>query len=109
MNGKTKNAIAFCVCAITAVASIVAALGSMGDSFDDWISSATDDELEAAYEERRQQWLKNGQNGTGIKTPEMMKIDSEMSRRSAIKWQNDPKRSRDKNYRWTDANRWEKD
>ena len=57
----------------------------------------------------RQQWLKNGQNGTGIKTPEMVKIDSEMSRRSAIKWQNDPKRSRDKNYRWTDANRWEKD
>lgn len=24
------------------------------------------------------------------------------------KWENDPRRNRDPNYRWTDANRWDK-
>ena len=61
------------------------------------------------YESRRLEWLTNGQNGTGIKTLEMQMIDREMSRRSAEKWANDPRRNTDPNFRWTDANRWDKD
>lgn len=79
------------------------------DDLASWIQSATDQELADAYERRRLEWLENGQNGTGVKTPEMQMIDREMSRRSAEKWKNDPRRNTDPNFRWTDANRWDKD
>ena len=79
-------------------------------AFETWLESASDDELSEGYEKRRQQWIKYGFNGgTGEKTPEMKRIDREMSRRSAEKWENDPRRNRDPNFRWTDANRWDKD
>ncbi len=78
-------------------------------AFDIWLETASDEELEAGYEQRRQQWIKDGYGGTGEKTFEMKQIDKEMSRRSAEKWENDPRRNRDPNYRWTDANRWDKD
>lgn len=39
----------------------------------------------------------------------MKRIDREMSRRSAKKWENDPRRNKKPNFRWTDANRWDKD
>ena len=32
-----------------------------------------------------------------------------MSRRTEEKWEKDPKRNTDPNFRWTDANRWNKD
>lgn len=73
-------------------------------SFENWIENVSDEELADGYEERRQQWLKDG---GGEKTFEMKKIDSEMSRRSAEKWEKDPKR--DPNFRWTDVNQWDKD
>lgn len=79
------------------------------NSFWAWLQSATDQELADGYESRRLEWLKNGQNGTGIKTPEMQMIDREMSRRSAEKWEKDPRRNTDPNFRWTDVNRWDKD
>ena len=79
-------------------------------AFETWLESASDDELSEGYEKRRQQWINDGFNGvTGEKTPEMKRIDREMSRRSAEKWENDPRRNRDPNFRWTDANRWDKD
>lgn len=79
-------------------------------AFETWLESASDDELSEEYEKRRQKWIKDGFNGgTGEKTPEMKRIDREMSRRSAEKWENDPRRNRDPNFRWTDANRWDKD
>ena len=79
-------------------------------AFETWLESASDDELSEGYEKRRQQWIKDGFNGgTGEKTPEMKRIDREMSRRSAEKWENDPRRNRDPNFRWTDANRRDKD
>jgi len=78
-------------------------------SFEKWLESASDKELEDGYEERRVEWMRTGQGGTGEKTPEMKMIDREMSRRSAIKWKNDPRRSKDPHFRWTDANRWDKD
>jgi hypothetical protein len=81
--------------------------GLFGNGFDEFLENATDQELDDAYEERRLEWMKNGQDGTGVKTYEMRAIDREMSRRSAEKWKNDPRRNTDPNYRWTDANRWE--
>jgi len=79
------------------------------NSLENWIENASDEELADGYEERRQQWMKDGFWGNGEKTPEMKKIDSEMSRRTAEKWEKDPKRNTDPNFRWTDANRWDKD
>ena len=79
------------------------------NSFDNWIASASFEELKDAYEKRRIEWLNNGQNGTGEKTPEMEKLDRAISKKAAELWEKDPRRSKDPNYRWTDANRWEKD
>ena len=78
-------------------------------AFDSWLESASDEELADGYEERRQEWAQNGYGGDGEKTPEMNKIDDEMNRRTAKQWENDPSRNTDPNYRWTDANRWDKD
>lgn len=79
------------------------------DSFGEWMASASDKELADAYESRRLEWLRTGQNGTGEKTPEMKRLNNEISRRSAEKWAKDPHRNTDPNFRWTDANRWDKD
>ena len=96
--------------AVLAVGTLVAVLSSKNkDEFGDWIENASDDELSDGYEERRQEWARTGFGGNGEKTPEMKRIDREMSRRSAEKWENDPRRNTDPNYRWTDANRWDKD
>ena len=78
-------------------------------SFDKWVEGASDKELSDGYESRRQTWMKTGFGGDGEPTQEMKRINKEMSRRSAEKWENDPRRNRDPNYRWTDANRWDKD
>lgn len=78
-------------------------------SFDKWVEGASDTELSDGYESRRQNWMKTGFGGDGEPTQEMKRINEEMSRRSAEKWKNDPRRNRDPNYRWTDANRWDKD
>ena len=75
-------------------------------SFEKWLEGASDAELSDGYEERRLEWMRHG---GGDKTPEMEMIDNEMLRRSEIRWKNDPQRSKDPNYRWTDANRWDKD
>lgn len=98
----------------TAVFAVIGTIGIIlsennNDEFQDWLQSASDDELSDAYEQRRQQWAKDGYGGDGEKTPEMKQIDREMSRRAAEKWENDPRRNRDPNFRWTDANRWDRD
>ncbi|MFQ9989956.1 hypothetical protein [Neglectibacter timonensis] len=97
--------------------AVLAAIGTISiilsknnnDEFQDWLQSASDDELSDGYEQRRQQWAKDGYGGDGEKTPEMKQIDREMSRRAAEKWENDPRRNRGPNFRWTDASRWDKD
>lgn len=48
-------------------------------AFEIWLETASDEQLEMGYEERRLNWLKNG---SGYKTPEMQKIGNEMVRRS---------------------------
>ena len=73
---------------------------------DAWMETATKAELYDAYEEERLEWAKNG---GGEKTQKMKRLDKEISKRAAEEWQNDPRRSKDPNYRWTDANRWDKD
>ena len=95
---------------LTTLGTLVAILSNGNkNGFEDWVKSASDDELSDGYEQRRQQWMKDGFGGNGEKTPEMKQIDREMSRRTAEKWENDPRRNRDPNFRWTDANRWDKD
>lgn len=78
--------------------------------FDKWVESASHKELSDAYEEERQQWIKDGFcDGTGRKTPKMNKLNDEINKRVAQEWENNPKRNKDPNYRWSDANRWDKD
>lgn len=79
------------------------------NEFDDLIENGSDEELSDEYERCRQEWARDGYGGNGEKTPEMKKLDREMSRRFAEKWEKDPRRNRDPNYRWTDANRWDRD
>ena len=95
---------------ILVVGAVIAVLKRKdSDDFTDWLESASDDELSDGYEQRRQEWMKTGFGVDGEKTPEMKQINREMSRRSAEKWENDPNRNRDPYFRWTDANRWDKD
>lgn len=78
--------------------------------FEKWVEGASHDELSDAYEEERQQWMKDGFNGgTGEKTAKMKRLDKEISKRVDEEWANDPRRNTDPSYRWTDANRWDKD
>ena len=79
------------------------------NSFEKWLENASDEELADNYEERRKQWMKDGFGGNGEPTPEMKRINKEMSRRSAEKWERDTRRNKDPHFRWTDANRWDKD
>lgn len=75
--------------------------------FEKWVEGASHEELSDAYEEERQDWIKNGFNGgTGEKTPKMNRLNKAISKRVAEEWENDPRRNKDPNFRWTDANRW---
>ncbi len=73
---------------------------------DKFINDATDSELKDAYENERKKWLKSGGRD---KTAKMVLLNKEIERRTALKWKNDPRRSKNPNFRWTDANRWDKD
>ena len=110
MNFDWKKALkATAVLAFIGTISVILSKNNNDEEFQDWLQSASDDELSDGYKQRRQQWAKDGYGGDGEKTPEMKQIDREMSRRAAEKWENDPRRNRDPNFRWTDASRWEKD
>lgn len=76
------------------------------DPLGELIKTGSDKELKDTYEKLRQEWLKKG---GGEKTPDMKRLDNELERRAEEKWKNDPRRSKDPNYRWSDSNRWEKD
>lgn len=69
-------------------------------SFEDWLKIASDKELNEAYEKLRlTEYLK-----TGTKSYVMEQLDREMSERMP---KNPP--HPDINFRWTDANRWDRD
>ena len=89
-------------------------MGFFGDlfksEFEKWVEGASHEELFEAYEEERQKWIREGYNGgTGEKTAKMNRLNTEISKRVAEEWENDPRRNKDPNFRWTDANRWDKD
>ena len=66
-------------------------MGLFGNSFDKWIKSATDEELDSGYEKERQKWLKTGcKNKHSVLSPEMEKINNEMNKRSAEKRKKEP-------------------
>ena len=64
----------------------------------------TDDEL---AEERERVRLRHCDGFDEYDT--LRTIDAEINARSNAKYEDDPKRNTDPNYRWTDANRWDKD
>ena len=89
-------------------------MGLFGDlfksGFEKWVENASHEELSEAYEDERQQWIKSGYDGgTGERTVKMKRLNEEINKRVAEEWENDPRRNKDPNYRWTDANRWDKD
>lgn len=68
------------------------------------------EKLSNAYEDERQKWIKGGYNkGTGEKSAKMKRLDKKLSKISAREWKKNPNRNKDPNFRWTDANRWDKD
>lgn len=78
--------------------------------FEKWVENATHKELSDEYEKERQKWIIEGYNhGTGERTPKMNRLNDEINKRTAEEWEKDPHRVRDPHFRWTDANRWEKD
>lgn len=46
---------------------------------------------------------------TGEKTVKMKRRENEINKRAAEKWASVPRRNNDPNFRWTDANRCDKD
>lgn len=74
-------------------------------SFDDWLKVAPTDELKDAYEKLRLGVFCK----TGDKPPEMERISHELGVRGAKEWFEKYPESYNPNYRWSDANRWDKD
>ena len=74
------------------------------DDFRERIKNASDEELRAAYEEKRLTDFKK----TGVKSPEMQRLGEELYRRYREDWEKKHP-SNGSHGRWTDKNRWEKD
>lgn len=73
-------------------------------SFSDWLKNAPKEELEEAYEKLRLDFCK-----TGVKAYPMEQISRELGERGAAEWFSKHPPNLDPNFRWTDANRWDKD
>ena len=85
-------------------------MGLFKNKFEKWLENASLEELSDAYEEERQAWIKDGFcGGTGEKSSLMKTLNSEINKRAAEDWENDPLRNGDPDFRWTDANRWDQD
>lgn len=73
-------------------------------SLADWLKTASTEELEEAYEKLRLDFCK-----TGIRAYPMEQINDELSERGAKEWFAKHPPNLDPHFRWTDANRWDKD
>ena len=73
-------------------------------SFSDWLKIASKEELDEAYEKLRLTFCK-----TGIRTKDMEKIGQELGERGAKEWFAKHPKNTNPNFRWTDANRWDRD
>ena len=104
--GKVVGMFALLFIGGTCLASI---LPSEEDEFEKWVNNASHNDLSEVYNNERLEWIKNGyNNGTGEKTSRMNRLNAEISKRVAEEWDNNTKRNRDPHFRWTDANRWDK-
>ncbi len=74
-----------------------------------WFESKTDEDLSTLYEEKRQQWLKSGDDLDRWESihKEMEIINDEMVKRSNERYEREHPDA--KPAHWTDKNRWEKD
>ena len=72
-------------------------------SFPDWLKTASTEELREAYEELRSEFRR-----TGCKPFVMEQISLELEGRGAKEWFSKNPPNLDPNFRWTDANRWDK-
>ncbi len=87
----------------TGIAYVISNKGKI--SFDEWLETASTDELEDAHERlRTEEFLK-----TGTKPHEMERISEELGARGAKAWFEEHPQNTDPSYRWTDANRWDQD
>ena len=73
-------------------------------TFPDWLKKASKEELEEVYEKLRLNFCK-----TGVKEFGMEQISSELGERGAKEWFKKHPPNTNPDFRWTDANRWEKD
>lgn len=73
-------------------------------NFSDWLKIASRDELEEVYEKMRLDFCK-----TGTKSFGMEQISHELGERGAKEWFAKHPPNMNPNFRWTDANRWDKD
>ena len=73
-------------------------------SFPNWLKLASKQELEEIYEKMRLEYCK-----TGIEQSGMDQIGRELEIRGAKEWFEKHPPNKDPNFRWTDANRWDKD
>lgn len=106
VNGKKVAGVVLSALAVAALEALRKVLSqpSTYQKTKDSIEIASEDELRAMYEIERLDFCK-----TGIRSYKMNMINDKLSEIAAKKWENDPHRSRDPYYRWTDANRWDKD
>ena len=112
-NWLVKNKKQVLIGSATAAISIVGACiavvlskdnGGKRLSVSDWVQIASKADLENVYEKERQVFLK-----TGTKSYIMEKISHELGLRGAREWAEKHPPNLDPYFRWTDANRWEKD
>ena len=73
-------------------------------SFEDWLNTASKADLEHAYKELQAIFHKTGDRPFG-----MQQISQELGKRDANDWCLKHPPNPDPNFRWTDANLWEKD
>lgn len=87
----------------SSIASVICKKGKV--SFGEWLKEASTDELKDAYEKLRLGVFCK----TGDRPPEMERISHELGVRGAKEWFEKHPKSYNPNYRWSDANRWDKD
>ncbi len=73
-------------------------------SFPDWLKNSSTEELGEVYENMRLNFCK-----TGTKSFGMEQISRELGKRGAKEWFEKHPANTSPNFRWTDANRWDRD
>ena len=76
-----------------------------------WFKKASESELKREREKVRLSYSGRMSMAEATRIENLLAMfDNELANRwDPTEWENNPKRNRDPNYRWTDKNRWEKD